>query len=130
MQSEPIRCGSDVDYVFFDISGNAGDVFTVSGEQDQRWEANALGGVFFDPSYSNNFEITQIVRDQDTGSVTIEFTSSAGSVYGIDASSDLITWDELDDGLIGNKDKTEFTDDFLAPEKKGEEIFYRIRKLE
>ena len=121
---------ADVDYVFFDISGNAGDVFTVSGEQDQRWEANALGGVFFDPSYSNNFEITQIVRDQDTGSVTIEFTSSAGSVYGIDASSDLITWDELDDGLIGNKDKTEFTDDFLAPEKKGEEIFYRIRKLE
>ena len=121
---------ADVDYVFFDISGNAGDVFTVSGEQDQRWEANALGGVFFDPSYSNNFEITQIVRDQDTGSVTIEFTSSAGSVYGIDASSDLITWDELDDGLIGNKDKTEFTDDFLAPEKKGEEIFYRVRKLE
>ena len=121
---------ADVDYVFFDISGNAGDVFTVSGEQDQRWEANALGGVFFDPSYSNNFEITQIIRDQDTGSVTIEFTSSAGSVYGIDASSDLITWDELDDGLIGNKDKTEFTDDFLAPEKKGEEIFYRIRKLE
>ena len=61
--------------------------------------------------------------------MTIEFTSSAGSVYGIDASSDLITWDELDDGLIGNKDKTEFTDDFLAPEKKGEEIFYRVRKL-
>ncbi len=121
---------ADVDYVFFDISGNAGDVFTVSGEQDQRWEANALGGVFFDPSYSNNFEIIQIIRDQDTGSVTIEFTSSAGSVYGIDASSDLITWDELDDGLIGNKDKTEFTDDFLAPEKKGEEIFYRVRKLE
>jgi len=121
---------ADVDYVFFDISGNAGDVFTVSGEQDQRWEANALGGVFFDPSYSNNFEITQIIRDQDTGSVTIEFTSSAGSVYGIDASSDLVTWDELDDGLIGNKDKTEFTDDFLAPEKKGEEIFYRVRKLE
>lgn len=121
---------ADVDYVFFDISGNAGDVFTVSGEQDQRWEANALGGIFLDPPYSNNFEITQIIRDQDTGSVTIEFTSSAGSVYGIDASSDLITWDELDDGLIGNKDKTEFTDDFLAPEKKGEEIFYRIRKLE
>jgi hypothetical protein len=121
---------ADVDYVFFDISGNAGDVFTVSGEQDQRWEANALGGIFLDPPYSNIFEITQIIRDQDTGSVTIEFTSSAGSVYGIDASSDLITWDELDDGLIGNKDKTEFTDDFLAPEKKGEEIFYRIRKLE
>ena len=121
---------ADVDYVFFDISGNAGDVFTVSGEQDQRWEANALGGIFFDPPSSKFFEITQIIRDPDSGSVTIEFSSSAGSVYGIDASSDMITWDELDDGLVGNKDRTEFVDDFLAPEKKGEELFYRVRKLE
>ncbi len=39
---------ADVDYVLFDITGNAGDVFTVSGQQDARWSANALGGVFFD----------------------------------------------------------------------------------
>ncbi len=39
---------ADVDYVLFDIEGHAGDVFTVWGEQDERWEANALGGVFFD----------------------------------------------------------------------------------
>ena len=121
---------ADVDYVIFDISGNAGDVFIVAGEQDERWEANALGGIFFDPPFSKSFEITQIIRDPDTGSITIEFSSSAGAVYGIDASSDLITWDELDDGVIGEKDKTEFVDNFLAPEKKSDQLFYRVRKLE
>lgn len=121
---------ADVDYVIFDISGNAGDVFIVAGEQDERWEANALGGIFFDPPFSKSFEITQIIRDSDTESITIEFSSSAGAVYGIDASSDLITWDELDDGVIGEKDKTEFVDNFLAPEKKSDQLFYRVRKLE
>jgi hypothetical protein len=121
---------ADVDYVIFDISGNAGDVFIVAGEQDERWEANALGGIFFDPPFSKSFEITQIIRDPDTGSITIEFSSSAGAVYGIDASSDLNTWDELDDGVIGEKDKTEFVDNFLAPEKKSDQLFYRVRKLE
>jgi len=121
---------ADVDYVIFDISGNAGDVFIVAGEQDERWQANALGGIFFDPPFSKSFEITQIIRDSDTESITIEFSSSAGAVYGIDASSDLNTWDELDDGVIGEKDKTEFVDNFLAPEKKSDQLFYRVRKLE
>ncbi|MDP6859219.1 MAG: hypothetical protein QF426_05300 [Verrucomicrobiales bacterium] len=121
---------ADVDYVIFDISGNAGDVFIVAGEQDERWEANALGGIFFDPPFSKSFEITQIIRNPNTGSITIEFSSSAGAVYGIDASTDLNTWDELDDGLIGNKDRTEFVDDFLAPENKFSQLFYRVRKLE
>ena len=39
---------ADVDYVLFDISGDAGDVFTVFGENDARWGDNALGGVALD----------------------------------------------------------------------------------
>lgn len=39
---------ADVDYVLFDIIGEAGDVFTIWGENDARWSANALGGVFVD----------------------------------------------------------------------------------
>jgi hypothetical protein len=39
---------ADVDYVLFDITGVSGDVFTVYGEHNIGWEANALGGVFFD----------------------------------------------------------------------------------
>ena len=56
---------ADVDYVIFEISGNAGDVFTVWGENDERWEANALGGIFLDPPVSTLFSINEIIQDLD-----------------------------------------------------------------
>ena len=120
---------ADVDYVIFEISGNAGDVFTVWGENDERWEANALGGIFLDPPVSTLFSINEIIQDHDTGAVTIEFNSSKGTVYGIEASSDLIIWDELDDGVIGEEEVTIYVDDIIGPENKGT-LFYRIRKFE
>jgi hypothetical protein len=36
------------DYVLFDITGDAGDVFTILGRNDLRWQDNALGGFFID----------------------------------------------------------------------------------
>ena len=120
---------ADVDYVIFEISGNAGDVFTVWGENDERWEANALGGIFLDPPVSTLFNINEIIQDHVTGVVTIEFNSSKGAVYGIEASSDLIVWDELDDGVIGEEEVTIYVDDIIGPENKGT-LFYRIRKFE
>jgi len=39
---------ADVDYFFFDVSGQAGDVFIVSGLNDLRWEALGMAGVTFD----------------------------------------------------------------------------------
>ena len=120
---------ADVDYVIFEISGNAGDVFTVWGENDERWESNALGGIFLDPPVSTLFSINEIIQDHDTGVVTIEFNSSKGTVYGIEASSDLIIWDELDDGVIGEEEVTIYVDDIMGPENKGT-LFYRIRKFE
>ena len=120
---------ADVDYVLFEITGNTGDVFTIWGENDERWEANALGGVFFDPPVSSLFEINAINRDEETGSVTIEFNSSEGAVYGVEASSDLLVWDELDDGVIGEKEVTIFIDDIMGPEIKGV-LFYRVRKFD
>ena len=120
---------ADVDYVLFEITGNTGDVFTIWGENDERWEANALGGVFFDPPVSSFFKINAISRDEETGSVTIEFNSSEGEVYGVEASSDLLVWDELDDGVIGEKEVTIFIDDIMGPENKGV-LFYRVRKFD
>jgi len=38
----------DVDYFFFDISGQQGDIFIVSGLNDPRWPAIAMAGVTFD----------------------------------------------------------------------------------
>ena len=120
---------ADVDYVLFEITGNTGDVFTIWGENDERWEANALGGVFFDPPVSSFFEINAISRDEETGSVTIEFNSSEGEVYGVEASSDLLVWDELDDGVMGEKEVTIFIDNIMGPENKGV-LFYRVRKFD
>ena len=81
-------------------------------------------------TYSATFEIIKIIRDPDTGAATIQFSSSPGEEYAVDASYDLHTWEELDDGVIGEKDKTEFVDDFLAPENEAGEIFYRVRTLD
>ena len=39
---------ADVDYALFDISGEAGDVFTVWGVNDDRWRDHALGGITID----------------------------------------------------------------------------------
>ena len=108
---------------------NAGDVFTVWGENYERWEANALGGIFLDPPVSTLFNINEIIQDLESGAVTIEFNSSKGTVYGIEASSDLIVWDELDDGVIGEEEITIYVDDIMGPENKGT-LFYRIRKFE
>ena len=107
---------------------NAGDVFTVWGENYERWEANALGGIFLDPPVFTLFNINEIIQDLESGAVTIEFNSSKGTVYGIEASSDLIVWDELDDGVIGEEEITIYVDDIMGPENKGT-IFYRIRKF-
>ena len=81
-------------------------------------------------TYSSTFEIIKIIRDPDTGAATIQFSSSPGEEYAVDASYDLNTWEELDDGVIGEKDKTEFVDDFLAPDNEGGELFYRVRTLD
>ena len=120
---------ADVYYVLFEITGNTGDVFTIWGENDERWEANALGGVFFDPPVSSFFEINAINRYEETDSVTIDFNSSEGAVYGVEASSDLLVWDELDDGVIGEKEVTIFINDIMGPENKGV-LFYRVRKFD
>ena len=118
---------ADVDYVIFDISGNAGDVFTVWGEQDARWEANALGGVFLDPPRPDILQITEIRQDTGTGAATIEFTSIEGAIYAIDTSTNLMQWNELDDGVLGMGETTEYLDTVIAPENSGK-LFYRVRK--
>lgn len=73
---------ADVDYVLFDISGSAGDVFTVIGIQDDRWRANALGGLFFDPAPTgpgSGPKITEIV--EDNGMLRITWESRKRLVY-------------------------------------------------
>jgi len=119
---------ADVDYVLFDIHGSKGDVFTVWGEQDDRWQANALGGVFFDPRGTSVFQITQVTRAADTGEATITFTSINGATYALEASTDLMDWTELDDGVTGEEGTTDVIDDTFAPQA-GPDLYYRLQRL-
>ena len=60
--------------------------------------------------------------------VTISFSSQTGRVYAVDRTTDMLIWEELDDGLIGEAESTDFTDSFL---QEGSKImFYRVREVE
>ncbi len=60
--------------------------------------------------------------------VTMSFNSKAGNIYAIDRTTDLLLWEELDDGLEGEADSTEFVDSFLPADAR--RIFYRVRQVE
>ena len=60
--------------------------------------------------------------------VTLSFNSKPGNIYAVDRTTDLLLWEELDDGLEGEGDSTEFIDNFLP---EGSRImFYRVRQVE
>ncbi len=56
---------ADVDYALFDITGAAGDVFTVWGVNDDRWGDHALGGVTIDIGTPNTNLLRPGDADQD-----------------------------------------------------------------
>ena len=74
------------------------------------------------------FEINKITHDINSNTITIEWNSISGKAYAVDASSDMIEWNELDDGLIGEKDLTSFTDTELLENTRNR--FYRVREIE
>jgi len=76
-------------------------------------------------------EITNITTTFSPGAspvVTLSFNSKAGKIYAVDRTVDLLLWEELDDGLEGEADSTEFTDSFLPEDSKV--MFYRVRQVE
>ena len=60
--------------------------------------------------------------------VTISFNSKAGRIYAVDRTTDLLLWEELDDGVEGEVESTDFTDSFLPEGSKV--MFYRVREVE
>ncbi|MCP4846976.1 MAG: LamG domain-containing protein, partial [Verrucomicrobiaceae bacterium] len=60
--------------------------------------------------------------------ITISFNSKAGKIYAVDRTNDLLLWEELDDGIEGEGDSTEFVDSFLPEGTKV--MFYRVRQVE
>ena len=66
-------------------------------------------------------------NDDNAKSNDITWNSVSGKIYGVDFSTDMIEWEELDDGIEGEDEKTTFTHEDAPEGKKG---FYRVRLLE
>jgi hypothetical protein len=75
-------------------------------------------------------EITNISANFSGASpvVTLSFNSKPGKIYAVDRTADLLLWEELDDGLEGEGDSTEFVDSFLP--EGSTVMFYRVRQVE
>lgn len=70
--------------------------------------------------------ITNITRNAE-GQVNITFNSVAGREYAVEISSDIIEWQELTDGLVGEAESTTYT--HTSPDRAARYLYYRIRQL-
>ena len=74
------------------------------------------------------FIITKFGANEDApNSTDITWNSLSGKIYGVDYSTDMVEWEELDDGIEGEQEQTTFTHED-APQ--GKKAFYRVRLLE
>jgi hypothetical protein len=82
------------------------------------------------PGGGGSLQITDIGANFGGASpvVTISFNSQNGRVYAVDRTTDLLIWEELDDGVVGEEESTDFIDDFLPEGSKI--MFYRVREVE
>ncbi len=75
--------------------------------------------------------ITEIVYDQGGGVVTITWNSVNGRLYAVDSADDLTNdldtgWQEIDDGVVAEGDRTSFDD---SPPAAAGRRFYRVRDV-
>ena len=71
------------------------------------------------------FIITEINHNTATGVTMITWNSRTNKTYAVDASDDLITWEELDDGVASEGESTSFSGSSPASHK-----FFRVREVE
>jgi hypothetical protein len=74
------------------------------------------------------FAITAVSVDSTAGTVMITWTSNVGQQYAIEGSDDLLSWEEIDDGIEGESDTTSYivTELPALPALK----YYRVQQLE
>ena len=97
----------DVEYALFDMSGSAGDVFTVWGENDSRWAANALGGVFFDPTGGPRGPRFSVERSGDD--LLFKWDSQGGKLYNLLSETDPSVAEPIDWTVFGSHQDIEAT---------------------
>lgn len=121
-----IRAGADGTFSIRTTHGIGSAAGGITGADTYRGYA---GGLFMLMAQTQGapFAITSITYDDDLKSATITWPTRSGQKYAIDASDDLVTWDELEDDpeIVGNT--ASFTETEIdAP---GGRRFYRVRKL-
>jgi hypothetical protein len=88
------------------------------------------GGLFMlmaQPGTGQPFAISSINYDTEADSTTFSWPTRPGRHYAVDASNDLVEWEELTDGVIADSDATSYTEtDVQAPDGRR---FYRVRRL-
>jgi hypothetical protein len=73
------------------------------------------------------FTITSIDYDETGDSASISWASLPGCSYAVDASNDLIHWDELSDNVTAEATTTSYTESDIGPGTTRR--FYRVRQL-
>ena len=66
------------------------------------------------------------IKRSEANAVTITWTSTVDTAYGIDSSTDLVNWLELDDGVESEGLSTSYVDDSIMAADR--EVYYRVRE--
>ena len=121
-----VRAGADGTLSLRTAHGIGSATGGIAGADDYRGYAGGLFMLIAQPQ-DTPFIITSIVYDKELKSATITWPTRFGQTYAIEASDDLVSWDELEDNpmIIGNTGS--FTEsDIEAPVGRR---FYRVRVL-
>ena len=75
---------------------------------------------------TQSFQITEILRSQDGGEVDLTWDSSGNTIYAIDVSHDLQTWDEVAEGITSGGRQTSVALELDSPRAMAE--YFRVRE--
>jgi hypothetical protein len=121
--------------IFVWWEGGGGDHFEVSVAEGEHLSQDGPYVLLDSSNYvvegsRTPLEITNISANFSGASpvVTISFNSKEGRIYAVDRTTDLLVWEELDDGVEGEVESTVFTDSFIPEGNKV--MFYRVREVE
>ncbi|MFT6180519.1 MAG: hypothetical protein ACJAQT_004167 [Akkermansiaceae bacterium] len=87
-----------------------------------EWLGNNIGSA----APGGELAITEIDFDTTMASATIIWTSKPGRFYSVDASDDLVTWEELEEGIASEGETTSFVEIELEDKKSR---YYQVREL-
>ena len=105
------------------LSGNTSGIFLVNLGSRAAQAARALA------QETPPIEFTGVAYDPDSSTATLEWNSRPGATYAVEASSDLLDWDEIAGSLASGGIVTRFSD-VSSKLRNSRKRFYRIREVD